>query len=393
MLPIATTPPDNRESACTIRWGWDFGMGLSVPESINLMALLAALRDCQTLGRAAAAVGLSYRAAWGLLRDGESRFGRPLVLKARGRGSTLSEFGEQLYQLDSAARTSLSELHAPWAQSLHEIVALGRVPQPERLRIAASHDLALADWLENGRHVQVDIFWRGSEEALMALSRGECDAAGFHLPVLWTAEQAAAWLRRWLKPRQLAFFPLMRRQHGLLVAAGNPFSVQTLADVAQLGLRMVNRQRGSGTRSMIDQLLAANGLQAEQIAGYAHEEFTHDAVATAIASGQADIGFGIQAAAARYDLGFIPLAWDRYCLVARSGIVKSPAMHQLLRRFQGNTFHHRLQALAGYQASVSGANFLSYEEFLATMDESGGNDSPGKTTKLSREACEKPQKP
>jgi molybdate transport repressor ModE-like protein len=367
MSPLATMPPSSNAATCPIRWGWDFGVGLSDLESNNLMALLGAVREFETLGRAATAAGLSYRAAWGLLRDCETRFGRSLVLKARGKGSTLSEFGEQLYMLDSAARASFGELHATWGQRLQEVLSLGALRQPEYLRIAASHDLALADWLENGRHVQVDIFWRGSEEALLALSRGECDAAGFHLPAFWNAEQAAAWLGRWLKPRQFAFFPVMRRQHGLLVAAGNPFSVNSLADVARLGLRMVNRQRGSGTRGMIDQLLAANGLQAEQIPGYAHEEFTHDAVATAIASGQADVGFGIQAAATRYDLGFIPLSRDLYCLVARTGIVKSPAMRQLMRRFQGTTFHDRLVALAGYQPVASSHDFLAWEAFISSL--------------------------
>lgn len=126
---------------------------------------------------------------------------------------------------------------------------------PEHLRIAASHDLALADWIENGRHLKVDIYWRGSEEAL-ALSRGECEACGFHMPEWMTSDQASGWLGRWLKARHFAYFPVMHRQHGLLVAS-ETLSLNSLADVARLNLRMVNRQRGSGTRGMIDQLLAA----------------------------------------------------------------------------------------------------------------------------------------
>ena len=125
----------------------------------------------------------------------------------------------------------------------------------------------------------------------------------------------------------------MRRQHGLLTAAGNPFAVQSVADVARLGLRMVNRQRGSGTRSMIDQLLAANQLSAGEIPGYAHEEFTHDAVAATLASGQADVGFGIAAAAARYDLAFVPLTW--VATVSHCGAaLPTAAVRHLLRRFR-----------------------------------------------------------
>ena len=355
------------ESPFPIRWSWDFGIGLSDNEAAHLIALLRALREHGTLGAATVATNTSYRAAWGLLRHCETLFGRTLVVKARGRGTRLSEFGEQLFQLDSAARATLHQLHNPWSRRLQELLRPASVAPLEHLRIAASHDLALADWLENGRHIQADIFWRGSEEALLALARGESDAAGFHLPGFWNSEQASAWISRWLKPRQFAFFPIMRRQHGLLLAAGNPCSVASLADVARLSLRMVNRQRGSGTRGMIDQLLAANGLQAEKIPGYAHEEFTHDAVATAIASGQADVGFGIQAAASRYDLDFIPLSVDLYCLAARASIVNSPALRHLQRRFQGDTFARRLQALPGYAALAAGHEFLNWEQFLAYL--------------------------
>lgn len=361
MSETATTHP---APAAGVRWTWDFGPELSAADSAGLLPLLAALGEHGTLGKAASVVGTSYRAAWGLLRRCERGFGKSLVLKARGRGTQLSEFGEQLVQLDNAARASLAETHAPWTTRLQETLFPAITPPPERLRIAASHDLALADWIENGRHVSVDLFWRGSEEALAALVRGECDVAGFHLPETWTPEQTTAWLGRWLKARQYVARPVMRRQHGLLVASGNPFGVQSVADVARLGLRMVNRQRGSGTRSMIDQLLAANQLSAKEIPGYAHEEFTHDAVAATVASGQADVGFGIAAAAARYDLGFVALAWDRYYLALRSGIAHSPAVRHLLRRFQGNTFHQRLAAMAGYEA-IANLEPQPWEQLLA----------------------------
>jgi len=361
MSDAATTPP---LPATRIRWTWDFGPDFSAADSACLLPLLLALREHGTLGKAAASAGTSYRAAWGLLRRAEAGFGQSLVLKARGRGTLLSDFGEQLVQLDIAARASLTDSHAPWTMRLQELLFPAIRPPPERLRIAASHDLALADWIEYGRHVSVDLFWRGSEEALAALVRGECDVAGFHLPESWSTEQATAWLGQWLKAKQYVCATIMRRQHGLLTAAGNPFAVQSVADVARLGLRMVNRQRGSGTRSMIDQLLAANQLSAAEIPGYAHEEFTHDAVAATVASGQADVGFGIAAAAARYDLAFVPLTWDRYCLALRAGIAHSPAVRHLIRRFQGNTFHQRLGAMAGYEA-LAGIEVQPWEQLFA----------------------------
>jgi molybdate-binding protein len=112
---------------------------------------------------------------------------------------------------------------------------------------------------------------------------------------------------------------------------------------------MVNRQRGSGTRSLIDQLLAANGLRPENIPGYAHEEFTHEAIAATVAAGQADVGFGIEAAAARYDLGFVPLIWEHYGFVMRPATAGSPEGKDFLARLHGNTFRQRLIAMPGYE--------------------------------------------
>lgn len=361
-MPTSATTPS--PPAPRINWTWHLGPAFSDSDSACLLVLLGALRAHGTLGKAAAAAGTSYRAAWGLLQRCEQAFGKSLVRKSRGKGTELSEFGEQLLQLDRAARATLDEAHAPWALRLQEVLFPAITPPPERLRVAASHDLALADWIENGRRIAVDLYWRGSEDALLALTRGECDVAGFHLPDAWTPDQATAWLGHWLKPRQYVCFPVMRRRHGLLTAPGNPHGIAELTDIARLGLRMVNRQRGSGTRSMIDQLLAANELNGKGIAGYAHEEFTHDAVAATVASGQADVGVGIEAAAARYDLGFVPLACDRYCFALRTGIAHSPAVRQLLRRFQGDTFHARLQAMAGYEALPTGEP-LPWEQFFA----------------------------
>lgn len=332
-----------------LRWAWDFGPLLGDVDSSRLLALLTALAGGGALGNAAKQAGMSYRSAWGLLRDSEQALGAPLVVMERGRGTRLTEFGASLVQLDAAARVALDAVHAPWQRRLEDLLAPVVRAVPERLRLAASHDLALADWVEHGRRITFDLFWRGSEEALASLGHDECDIAGFHVPEDWTAERLAHWLGRWLKPSLHVCLPLMRRCQGLIVARGNPHRLQSLADASKRGLRMVNRQRGSGTRSLIDQLLAVNGLRPESIAGYAHEEFTHEAIAATVAAGQADVGFGIEAAAARYDLGFVPLIRERYGFAMRSSVAGSPEGKAFLARLQGNTFCQRLIAMPGYE--------------------------------------------
>lgn len=349
MSPAATRSDSTRSQLPRLRWTWDFGPLLEYVDTSRLLALLTALAAEGALGNAARLAGMSYRSAWGLLRDCEKALGASLVVMERGRGTRLTEFGAALVQLDQSARQALDLIHAPWQRKLEELLAPVVRPTPERTRVVASHDLALADWVEHGRRINFDLFWRGSEEALAGLGRDECEIAGFHVPESWSAGQLEAWLVRWLKPKLHVCLPLMRRCQGLIVARGNPHRLQSLADASKRGLRMVNRQRGSGTRSLIDQLLAANGLRPESIAGYAHEEFTHEAIAATVAAGQVDVGFGIEAAAARYDLGFVPLVWERYGFAMSQLIADSLEARQFLDRLQGNTFRQRLIAMPGYE--------------------------------------------
>ncbi len=347
--PVARIP--------SLRWYWDFGVVLSEGEPRRLLSLLSALLETPALGQAARTAGISYRAAWGLLRRCEAELGLPLVMMERGRGSRLTALGESLLNMDGAARQALSEVHAAWEERMRILLApaleTGSSGQL-RLRVFASHDLALADWMEHGRRVPIDVTWRGSEETLAALGRGECDVAGFHVPESWTSAQLVAWLSRWLKPRLHVCLPVMRRRQGLIVAAGNPLGLQSLADVAARGARMVNRQRGSATRNLIDQLFAVNDIDPCSVDGYAHEEFTHDAVAATVASGQADAGFAIEAAAARYDLDFVPLVMERYGLAMSKSVAGSEAGRKLLARIGGNTFRQRLHALPGYEPLPAG---------------------------------------
>jgi molybdate-binding protein/molybdenum-dependent DNA-binding transcriptional regulator ModE len=360
MSKAATTPkpPATKPRVPRLRWNWDFGIELTDLDTRRLLLLLTALLDTLALGKAAAVAGMSYRAAWGLLRHCQERFGLALVVMERGRGTRLTPFGESLVEMDGAARLALGEVHAVWEGRMRELVAPALKREsgaPRRLTLHASHDLALADWAEHGRQVPVDISWHGSEAALAALGRGECDIAGFHVPENWTRRQVVAWLGRWLKPNLHVCLPVMKRQQGLIVARGNPLGLHVMADLAASGARLVNRQRGSGTRRLIDQLLAANGIDTAAIDGYVHEEFTHDAVAATVAGGSADVGFGIMAAAARYDLDFVPLIEERYGFALRHAALGGEAMQTFLRRLAGRTFCNRLAALPGYRALPVGA--------------------------------------
>jgi putative molybdopterin biosynthesis protein len=217
------SPPATSRSLPRLRWNWDFGPLLGDVDTSRLLQLLSALAEGGALGSAARASGMSYRSAWGLLRDCEQALGASMVVMERGRGTRLTEFGMALVDLDSAARRALEEVHAPWQRKLEALLAPVVRVAPERLRLAASHDLALADWIEHGRRIRFELFWRGSEEALAELGPrrvrdGRFPCAG----KLGRANNSMPGCGAGSTRRAMSALPVMRRRQGLIVARGNP---------------------------------------------------------------------------------------------------------------------------------------------------------------------------
>ena len=138
---------------------------------------------------------------------------------------------------------------------------------------------------------------------------------------------------------------------------GNPKKIASLVDLARPGVRFVNRQRDSGSRIEFDQLLAGAGIEPARIDGYLNEEHTHLAVAATIAGGMADAGFGIKAAAARYELDYLPLLTERYYLACREDAMEQPELKEFLAILRGHEFRDILRKLPGYGDGITGAVF------------------------------------
>jgi len=145
------------------------------------------------------------------------------------------------------------------------------------------------------------------------------------------------------------------RDQGLILPRANPARIAGLADVAARGLRFINRQRGSGTRLLIDQILMHERIDAAKLAGYGNEEFTHAAVAATVASGGADAGFGLRAAAADYRLAFVPLVRERYFLAVRAKDLRSPAIARLTSFLRTPDFARLAHRFAGYRSGGAGS--------------------------------------
>lgn len=324
-----------------------------------LLALLSAVSRLGSISRAAAECGYSYRHAWGLLREFSAQFGAELVLKVRGQGTVLSPLAEKLIWADKRITARLTPLLESLASELQqELASVLPEPAPQALRVTASHGFAIAALVAQleKQGVTVDVKYRGSTEAVAALARGECDLAGFHVPVGEFSAAAAASYTPWLNPKQHALIHLAYRTQGIFVAQGNPKGITGLADLAQPGVRFVNRQQGSGTRVLLDLLLASQGIAGASIGGYESAEFTHAAVAAYVASGMADAGFGVETAARRFNLDFIPVIREQYFLACNVKALDSPMVAAAQQVMESSEFKATLAALPGYDGALCGTH-------------------------------------
>ncbi|KND60626.1 Periplasmic molybdate-binding domain [Candidatus Burkholderia verschuerenii] len=322
-----------------------------------VVPLLQLVSQTGSIANAASAKGLSYRHAWGLLREIELRLGGALITKSRGRGSVLSELGETVLR---AERMSSERLETPLQAVANDVsVELNRrlAGTVSQVRIHASHGYAVATLVRalGDQRVPVDIKYRESAEAVSALARGECELAGFHLPIGPFRSTCAEIYRPHLDPDKHQLIHLTRRTQGLFLPKGNPKRIAGLRDLARSDVRFVNRQPGSGTRMLLDLSLRSVGVDPEQINGYATTELTHSAIAAFVASGMADLGFGVQPAAQHFALDFIPIVDEDYFFACERARLDEARLASVLRILRSDAFSDSVAHLGGYDPESCGA--------------------------------------
>jgi putative molybdopterin biosynthesis protein len=194
----------------------------------------------------------------------------------------------------------------------------------------------------------------GSLAGLAALRDGLCHLAGSHLLDPDTGEYTLPWIERLMPDRDLAVVRLTHREQGLIVAPGNPLRLGGIDGLTRPGLRYVNRQRGAGTRVLLDQSLSQRGIEPGGIDGYAREEHTHLAVAAAVAADRADCGLGVLAAARAFGLDFVPVAKEPYDLVLERNSIESELLAPLWALLESEDFRAEVDALGGYDTTEMG---------------------------------------
>lgn len=309
----------------------------------STFALLDALAGSASLLSAARTLGISYRSAWSRVAAIEAALGKPIAVKTKGHGTTLTPYGRALHAALSATYARLEPVLDAEARRLEQALQAIETPKPVTLRLAASYDPLLLGIIAERSDVTLAV--AGSLDALAHLRSGTADAAGFHYG---SEGPAPAPFDALFRDSELTVWPLFRREQGLMLPPGNPHAVASVSDIARLRLRFVNRQRGAGTRIWFERLCAESGLEPGAILGAETEEFTHQAVAALIATGAADVGMGTPAIAARFGLAFRSVGWETYYLAARITVDAAAlfSLHAEAARAAGTTL--------GYQSVACG---------------------------------------
>ena len=187
----------------------------------------------------------------------------------------------------------------------------------------------------------------GSMGAVTAVKSGQAHMGAIHLLDGETGTYNEHILRTYFPDGGAVLKKGVRRVQGFMVPKGNPDRIETLADLTRV--RFVNRQRGAGTRVLLDHLLQKNGISPAQLNGYANEKFTHTAVAATVAAGNADAGLGIYSAAKMYGLDFIPLCDEEYDFLVAAAYAEHPYVQAFFRLLHSEAFRERIKEMGGYK--------------------------------------------
>jgi putative molybdopterin biosynthesis protein len=352
-----------------LRYSFEPGEQQGAALANPLFELLTAVTEAGSIRHAAEALGVSYRYVWDSLRNWEQTLGEPLISWSQGRRARPTEFALRLLWAERRVRQRMQPHIEALRSDLAGVLADARDARQQLLTVRASHDLALPVLQ---RHVaatsdlHLDLAFAGSADSLRSLNARECLVAGFHVPRFREASAVfVRTLKPLLKPRVHRLIACSQRMQGLMVRHEHAALVGAFADVIRLRLRFANRQPGSGTRMLIDHLLAEHAAAPESLPGYLqHIEHSHVAVALCVASGVVDAGVGVEAAALQFGLHFVPLIEENYFLACLESSLDHPGVGRLRAVLSGPRWREILASLPGYRPATGPGDLLALEDVL-----------------------------
>lgn len=295
---------------------------------IWLAELLKEISNGNSLMIASKKSGASYRGVWGKLNEVEESLGMHLIIRTKGHGSTLTEFGAFLIQFIEDMQAEHTEHGKSHQEQLLKQIQKIQKSESTRWKFLSSSDSIIQRAAAEVKGFDLKI--AGSGESLEKLLNHEAQIAGYHV----SDEKSSKAIHRRLSKEGIEIYPVMRRTQGLMVKKGNPLRIRSIEDLTQNKIRFINRQIGSGTRLLLDTLLMNEGIDAQDINGYLHQEFTHSAVASAILAGKADVGMGVKNIAIENGLGFVPLKDEIFFIAMHKEMAAQADASKLIRKIR-----------------------------------------------------------
>ena len=302
--------------------------------SIDLIWLARLLKD---IGRGSSLVvaskksGTSYRGAWGKLNQVEASLGMPLIVRTKGHGSILTEFGTFFIQFIDEMQVNHHESGNAYQDTLLKEIKKIEKSESIRWKFLSSSDSIIQKAASEIKGIELKI--AGSGESLERLLNNEAHIAGYHV----SDPKSSKAIYQRLSKNNIEIYPVMKRTQGLIVKKGNPLHIHMVEDLVGKKIRFINRQIGSGTRLLLDNLLMDEGIDPLEINGYLHEEFTHTAVANAILAGKADVGLGVKNIALENGLGFVPLKDEIFFIAMHQEMAAQSASSKLIRKIRSSS--------------------------------------------------------
>ena len=301
--------------------------------------LLKSVEQGKTLAAAAKDLNVSYRTVWNELKEAEQELGCKFLDRIKGHGSRITPAGRLLISSLERLDLQLASETQRLADDIGMKLANHIKKKFDQFIFCSSNDPLIE--LISPKFDEIEFETMGSGHALDRLLEEKASIAGFHV----SDPQEIKGIQDHLQRRNLTVVPLMQRVQGLILAKRNPLKIKSVRDLARPEVRFINRQKGAGTRLLLDRLLEREGLKTKQIKGYGHEEFTHNAIATSILAGQADAGMGLQYIAKEYGLHFIPIETETFYLAMKPQLRENKTIRAFIKSVQNHS-----NKTPGYQA-------------------------------------------
>lgn len=323
----------------------------SLPLRNPLIDTLDAVKKCGSLSGATKELNVSFRHLWNELNRWEERLGVELIERGRGKNCRLSPIGEKLLLANKEAQAEYLEQIIDLKTRISQTFSKAFKEEWNPIKVGGCTDVALDQLLHLSAFsdCELDVVFSSSLRGLQDLNSGIIDLAGFNLPSSSSVDsEAAKEFLPYLDQDKISLISFSTRLQGIVTAKDNPQNIHSLLDIVLNQARFINREKGTGTRILLDQLLAASGINSQEIIGYDNISASASLTAVAIDSGKADVGICTANLAKEFDLNFIPLVKESYYLACKKDFPESISGKKFLSFLGSIDCTKKFEKLTGY---------------------------------------------